>query len=435
MTTWEATPGFPLEDTSHWDRIDTKRTTEMKQHRKHKWIGIAGVISLGCALVGCETVTTGTPASKKKKDSSWSFMKKKEYQVPQSLHVTWAHDTLTLPGKPATRGFGGRFYFYNEKTQAIPVDGDLVVYGFDDTNVQHGKEDLEHADKRFRFTAEQFTTHFSESELGASYSVWIPWDEASGPQRKIMLIPTFVTKDGRLVRGAAAKLNLPGRTTEEQPGLIRQASAVIPTALPGQITNHRQAFQPSSDGRGSPDLSTPTGMLNGTSGLRTTTIQVPANSLMAHSNRPINEDTAAAMNQMNQLQSQLTMQGAAQQSFANFGHLSNGYSPQSAERGQHNHISQPSAVTESLVPPASADYSAANSLSQQPAFSQQPSLSIQPVIGPPTPMPTLQASQANGRGLPEFSQVPYSAPQAHSSPSQRQAQALQGAPQASYLNR
>ena len=239
------------------------KTNSMKLAKRYL-VGFAA-IAVGFSTLGCETMTSDSAASKKKKkDSSWFSFKKKEYQVPQSMTATWSHDILTLPGKAPTRGFGGRFYFYNEKTQAIPVDGDLVVYGFDDTNKQQSTEDLSQANKRFRFTAEQFTTHFTEGELGASYSVWIPWDEAYGAPKKIMLIPTFLTKDGRTVRGAAASLNLPGVSKEQPPEAgVQQASALMPS-IP-------------SNGMDS---------TNKPSGLRTTTIQVPSSSLMRQSFAP-----------------------------------------------------------------------------------------------------------------------------------------------------
>jgi len=219
------------------------------------------LIALLATSVGCQSLTTESSASKKKKkDSSWFVFKKKEYQTPQNMNVTWTHDILTLPGKPATRGFGGRFYFYNEKTQAIPVDGELTVYGFDDTHGLPSSEDLSQATKRFKFTAEQFTSHFSEGDLGASYSVWIPWDAAYGEQKKIMLIPTFITKEERMIRGAAASLNLPGRNSEDPNfGVVQQASAIIPTAMPGQLLQ---------------------------TGSRSTTIQVPSRSLQQRNNSP-----------------------------------------------------------------------------------------------------------------------------------------------------
>jgi hypothetical protein len=240
-------------------------------------VGLA-VIAVGFSAIGCETMTSDSAASKKKKkDSSWFSFKKKEYQIPQSMTATWSHDILTLPGKAPTRGFGGRFYFYNEKTQAIPVDGDLVVYGFDDTNKQQSTEDLSQANKRFRFTSEQFTTHFTEGELGASYSVWIPWDEAYGAPKKIMLIPTFLTKDGRTVRGAAASLNLPGVSKDRPDDFsVQQASALIPNSQPnlnngGQYPSNQQ------------------------SGLRSTTIQVPPSSLMRQSFAPEPQLTSTNM--------------------------------------------------------------------------------------------------------------------------------------------
>jgi hypothetical protein len=200
-----------------------------------------GILSLlgAMTLSGCASFTE-TDTKKKKKDKSWYSFKKKEYQVPQAVNVTWAYDLLTVPGKPATRGFGGRFYFYNEKTQAIPVDGELMVYGFDDTRGSTDTMDLNQASKRFKFTAEQLTSHFSEGQLGASYSVWIPWDAAPGDQKKIMLIPTFIAKDGKLVRGAAATLNLPGKPRVSESDSISQAAA---TFTQGQRSVVTQAVQ------------------------------------------------------------------------------------------------------------------------------------------------------------------------------------------------
>jgi hypothetical protein len=173
-------------------------------------------------------------ATKEAEKKSW--FKKKEYQIPQSMNVTWAHDIISVPGKPPARGFGGRIYFYNEKSQAIPVDGELMVYGFDDTHSSHpgaalASQGMDQADKRYRFTQEQFTTHFSEGDMGASYSIWVPWDAAPGAKKKIMLIPTFKSKDGKVIRGNAATLLLPGWTEDGQDGQVIQASAMMPNAM------------------------------------------------------------------------------------------------------------------------------------------------------------------------------------------------------------
>jgi hypothetical protein len=227
------------------------------------------VLSTGCASM-METKPKGK-ATKENEKKSW--FKKKEYQIPQSMNVTWAHDIISVPGKPPTRGFGGRIYFYNEKSQAIPVDGELMIYGFDDTHSNHSgatlaSQGMDQADKRFRFTEEQFTTHFSESDLGASYSIWVPWDAAPGAKKKIMLIPTFKSKDGKVIRGNAATLLLPGWSEDGQDGQVIQATAIMPNGMTPVGSNGLQV--------NAGDLSLNNNPLDNRA--KTTTIQMPARS-------------------------------------------------------------------------------------------------------------------------------------------------------------
>ena len=174
---------------------------------------IALLTAWGVALLiapGCSTLTKEKGS---KKDSPWESMQfwKKGYQQPQKMAVLWSHDVLTIAGKPPTRGFGGRIYFYNNKSQTIPVEGELVVHGFDESEKRRTGAPGNQPDKRFRFTEDQFTSHYSESDLGASYSVWIPWDTADGVQKEITLVPTFKSSKGEFVQGDAAKVVLPGR--------------------------------------------------------------------------------------------------------------------------------------------------------------------------------------------------------------------------------
>jgi len=198
---------------------DSRRVVAQSSSRWLVFLAMCCVAVSGCASM------TDKGKGKTKEDSKWSLFKKKEYQIPQSMNVTWVHDIISVPGKPPTRGFGGRIYFYNEKSQTIPVDGEVMVYGFDDTYESHEGVGMDQADKRYRFTPEQFTTHFSEGDLGASYSIWVPWDAAAGAKKKVMLIPTFKSKDGKVIRGNAATLLLPGWSEEEAAGKVIQAGA------------------------------------------------------------------------------------------------------------------------------------------------------------------------------------------------------------------
>ncbi len=132
------------------------------------------------------------------------------YPNPVKMAATWAPDSLVQTGRTPTRGFGGRVFFYDEKSRPVPVDGTLIVHGFDDT-----AEKPEDRVKRYEFTPEQFTRHFSQTDLGASYSVWIPWDAVGGKQRRISLVTSFKTAGGKAVQGEPAVVVLPGAEPEQ----------------------------------------------------------------------------------------------------------------------------------------------------------------------------------------------------------------------------
>ncbi len=354
---------------------------------------VATCCLLMIATAGCSTLTGSKNTKNSKKDSSWSLFKKKDYQVPQSINVTWTYDIFTKEGKPPTRGFGGRLYFYNEKSQAIPVEGELTVYGFDDTNRNHDGSSIESADKRFRFTAEQFTTHFSESELGASYSIWIPWDAAPGTQKKIMLIPTFKTKDGPVLRGNAATVLLPGVVSPEGEQRVIQASTqngvqrashtssvpagtALGQVIPGQAIPEQAPRDPSQ---------------------RTTTIQYPARN---YPTKPV-----LSAEQANELLQQIQESQATPlpiPTAANF------------ENGQMT-------ITETRVPVGQVATSA-------PGFH----LPIAPMQGSTISGVGIGAQMSNGQSLPGFAQLSVVPRSVHSEPSSPPAQAESVAPSSAY---
>ena len=95
------------------------------------------------------------------------------------------------------RGFGARIYFYEQDAQEpIKVDGTLVVYAFDATNVSQ----MPKPEKKYVFTAEQFAKHYSKTSLGHSYSIWLPWDEVGGVTRQLSLVTRFEGREGRVCR-------------------------------------------------------------------------------------------------------------------------------------------------------------------------------------------------------------------------------------------
>ena len=234
-----------------------------------KRVFICFVLCLACT--GCSSWNSSKKTASAKK-FNWTSPKtwfEKEYQQPTSLAAIWSPDVLVTSGQGSTRGFGGRIYFYNERSQAIPVDGDLIVHGYEAVgNAQERQQaSLKRtADKVMKFSGEELKTHFSPSQLGASYSVWIPWEDADGVRKEITLIPSFKSKDGKVVQGSSAKLYLPGTEIDEQ-GQRR---------IPAQQISYRRSSIATNPGSHAVDDEPR---------MRTTTIEVPGNASLANTVR------------------------------------------------------------------------------------------------------------------------------------------------------
>ncbi len=192
----------------------------MRISRRQFSTAVALLISINS--VGCTTFQKKSGKSDKSFFDRLPLVGKKSsgenpepYPNPVKMAATWTPDTLVQTGRTPTRGFGGRVFFYDEKSRPVPVDGTLIVHGFDDSG-----EILEKGAKRFEFTPEQFTRHYSQTDLGASYSVWIPWDAIGGTQRRVSLVTSFKTAEGKLIQGIPATIQLPGtivvKNAEEQ---------------------------------------------------------------------------------------------------------------------------------------------------------------------------------------------------------------------------
>jgi hypothetical protein len=132
--------------------------------------------------------------------------------VPQKLVGIWTDTVYYQSGAMPTRGFGGRIYFYDEFNKPCCVAGELVVYAFDDARDAEASG-RKGPQRKYVFPVEQFGEHYSLSEIGHSYSVWIPWDAVGGEQAEITLVPFFKPNGGSVVVGESTKHVLPGKNT------------------------------------------------------------------------------------------------------------------------------------------------------------------------------------------------------------------------------
>ncbi len=234
----------------------------MSRHRLPPHVYLA-ICFLGL-VTGCSTLNVNKPTL------PWSKTAEKNYETPERIIAVWSDTVYQHPGKPPTRGFGGRIYFYNREGKVIPVNGELVVYAYDDTsaNVAYDKPT-----RKYAFTADQLTRYYSESDLGASYNVWIPWDAVGNNEKQINLFPVFKDDSGRLVRGTFASNRLPGKrnlTEEERRGFYvsPNQNRRQPTAENGNGNVQQVQFQ-------TPVADATADTTRRESGLRTTTIRVP----------------------------------------------------------------------------------------------------------------------------------------------------------------
>jgi len=196
---------------------------------------LSAVVCLA-SLVGCTQVQWRQP-------KEWFPLGDDEPQAPTRVVAVWSEVMLQHPDRPPTRGFGGRLMFFGpDGDTPLRVDGSLLVYAFDEN---HPDATSSTADRKYAFTAEQFTEHHSESKLGHSYSVWIPWDQAGGPKQDVGLICRFDPTEGPAIVSQQTRVTLPGSSPPDSTRTARSTSYiehVKPRAAPVRPVAYQEAL-------------------------------------------------------------------------------------------------------------------------------------------------------------------------------------------------
>ena len=89
---------------------------------------------LGAMAVVAACLSTGCAQFNVKEKFSLAFKSDKdEPQPPSRVLAVWVDTIRYTQGEAPTRGFGGRLTFYTDgEEEPVKVDGDLVVYAFDE---------------------------------------------------------------------------------------------------------------------------------------------------------------------------------------------------------------------------------------------------------------------------------------------------------------
>jgi hypothetical protein len=166
-----------------------------------------------------------------------------ELEQPMKVVCVWTDTIMSHASEVPRRGFGGRLMFYaDEEGKPVKVTGSLTVYAFDETD--RDPRNVK-PDRKYVFSAEEFEKHHSESKLGHSYSVWLPWDRIGGPQAEVSLVARFMPTKGSMVvspqqtvllHGAAVESLAAKSTNTPTPAIqqpaVQQASYTTPPAKP-----------------------------------------------------------------------------------------------------------------------------------------------------------------------------------------------------------
>lgn len=242
------------------------------------------VLAAVVALTGCTTFKPQLPtlsmlssdrgATSESETVAESKMQPVDFGTPVKMMAVWKDSVRSEPGQPAMRGFGGRIFLYDADGQPIRAEGELVIYGFDDSvKDREGSK----ADQKIVIKNHRFQQRYSKSGLGDSYSIWIDWDEADGVEKSVTLVPFFRTGDGKIVKGGQAiyTLHSPNKDNLHKEKLVsHQADASDDEA---DNVEHANFLQSDGEGNG---VVTASGFENisarpKANPVRTTTIRMP----------------------------------------------------------------------------------------------------------------------------------------------------------------
>ncbi len=138
-----------------------------------------------------------------------------EPKVPLKMVTIWQNTVKETQGKAPVRGFGGLVVFYGKDGMTpVKVDGQFEVFAFVETGNE--AEDAT-PDRKFVFTAEQVAKHYSEKDIGHTYSFWLPWEAVGGESMQITLAARFrPSVGGGTVFSEHSRTLLPGFDSPER---------------------------------------------------------------------------------------------------------------------------------------------------------------------------------------------------------------------------
>lgn len=181
-------------------------------------LALAVLLATGCQTTNM-SVLNKMPWSKSTEEAAPVEEKDSLAEMPRSMVCVWKDGVLQVGPKP-TRGLAGRVYFHNSEEEPVTVDGTFTVYAYQSDGIL-GPSKVQ-PDRKFVFESDKLSTHHSVSDIGDSYSFWLPWDAVGGDETSVTLVPILRTSDGRIVRGEETMAIIPGRKRNQIDSSIQE---------------------------------------------------------------------------------------------------------------------------------------------------------------------------------------------------------------------
>lgn len=197
-----------------------------RKHRQHLSIcrnRLLVALSFVCLLPGCGSLKLATPRL--------SF-DDAPAEPPAKLIPVWSDTVMSRPGQRGVRGLGGRIVFYGRETdEPVQVNGSLLVYGWDDTQGNLNQT----PDRKYVVTPDELAGHLSQSTIGDSYSIWIPWDHAGSEHKRVTIVAKYVGQDGVELASTPQRVVLPGPVPELLTRAQKEQARPITKRTPSRV--------------------------------------------------------------------------------------------------------------------------------------------------------------------------------------------------------
>ena len=174
---------------------------------------LAAVVLLLSATSGCTSVNL----------IDW-----KRFRVPKAsaknpvvriVGIWEAAEGQGLDGKP-TRGFAGQILFFTHgKASPVRVDGDVTIDLYDEPADSADSSDPIH---RFDFVGDAWTIHLTDSVLGPSYNVFIPYTRKHSWRANCSLRVQLKSNFGTTAYSEMVQVTLPGPMPKESQYAARE---------------------------------------------------------------------------------------------------------------------------------------------------------------------------------------------------------------------